>query len=405
MVRLTGVDPVDLFDPLSPERHADPYPVYRELRTQAPLHRTAYGGWLVVAYDPAVAILRDPRFSVEHGKRASAMDSERLGPTTAERGLENVMLFKDPPDHTRLRTLVNKAFTPRVVEQLRARIRQIVDELIDEVGGRGEMDVIADFAYPLPVRVIAEMLGVPPEDRDRFKEWSRGVAPILDPVLSNETLMHVAEAGLNLAVYFDELVATRRKEPRGDLVSELIAAEDSGQRLTEEELRATLILLLVAGHETTMNLIGNGLYALLRHSGQLERLHADPALIRTAVDELLRFDGPVHLTARTALEEAEVAGTTVGAGEMCVVLLGAANRDPGQFPDPDALDVGRSPNKHIAFSAGGHFCVGATLARVEGQIAFETLLRRLPGVELATDDVRYRATVTLRGLEALPISF
>lgn len=314
------------------------------------------------------------------------------------------MLFKDPPDHTRLRTLVNKAFTPRVVESLRTRIQAIVDELLDEVEARREMDVIAEFAYPLPVRVIAELLGVPPEDRDTFKTWSRGVAPILDPVITDEVFTKVAESGLMLAVYFDELVQKRRAEPRNDLVTELIRAEDEGERLTEEELRATLILLLVAGHETTMNLIGNGLLALLRNPNELARLRSDPGLVRTAIDELLRYDGPVHLTARTALADTEIAGVTIAKGEMAIVLLSAANRDPAQFSDPDRLDVGRSPNKHLAFSAGGHFCVGATLARVEGQIAFDALVRRFPDITLATDEVRYRPTVTLRGLESLPVT-
>lgn len=398
------LDELEFFDPLKPESHADPYPIYRRLREQAPLHRTPYGTWLVVAYEPAVAILRDHRFSVDHSHRKIPPEiAADLGPSPTERGLENVMLFKDPPDHTRLRTLVNKAFTPRVVERLRSRVQEIVDDLLDEASARGEVDVIADFAYPLPVRVIAEMLGVPPEDRDRFKGWSRQIAPILDPVIADDVFFQVAEAGLALAMYFDELVATRRAQPRDDLVSELIAAEDQGDRLTEEELRATLILLLVAGHETTMNLIGNGLYALFRNPEEMERLRADESLGKSAVEELLRYDGPVHLTARTALEDIDVGGVSVEAGEMCVVVLGAANRDPDQFPDPDRLDVGRKHNRHIAFSAGGHFCVGATLARLEGEIAFESLLRRFPGMELATDEVRYRATVTLRGLESLPV--
>ncbi len=398
------LDELELFDPLQPETHSDPYPVYAALRSNGPFHRTPRGAWLVLAYEPAVAILRDhDRFSVEHSKYRKP--NSDTGPGPVERGMENIMLFKDPPDHTRLRTLVNKAFTPRVVERLRARIQEIVDELLDDAEQRGEMDVIADFAYPLPVRVIAEMLGVPPEDRTRFKEWSRGVAPILDPMLSEETFFHVAEAGLNLAVYFDELVAERRARPQTDLVSELIAAEDQGEKLNEEELRATLILLLVAGHETTMNLIGNGFYALLRNRDQLDRLAEDQSLSKSAIEELLRYDGPVHLTARTAVEDVELHGTKVEAGEMCVVLLAAANRDPAQFPEPDRLDIARNPNKHLAFSAGGHFCVGATLARVEGQIAFRSLLERFPKIQLATDEVSYRATVTLRGLEALPVSF
>jgi len=400
---VSDLDDLALFDPLAPKTHADPYPIYAALRAESPIQRTPREAWLVLGYEPAVAILRDhKRFSVEHNRYRKQTDDAGLGPT--ERGMENIMLFKDPPDHTRLRTLVNKAFTPRVVERLRPRIQQIVDELLDAVTEHGQMDVISDFAYPLPVRVIAEMLGVPAEDRDSFKEWSRGVAPILDPDLGEEAFMKVAEAGLALAAYFDELVTERRANPQADLVSELIAAEDQGEKLTEEELRATLVLLLVAGHETTMNLIGNGLYALLRHPDEMQRLVTHPQLSKTAVEELLRFDGPVHLTARTAITDAEIAGTDIEAGDMCVVVLGAANRDPVQFPEPDRLDIAREPNRHIAFSAGGHFCVGATLARVEGQIAFETLLQRFPDVALASDDVRYRATVTLRGLEALQVT-
>ena len=396
-----------LFDPLAPQTLSDPYPIYAQLRAEAPVQRTPAGIWLILGYEPAVQILRDhDRFSVDHRNRHDTPEViEKLGPTAADRGMENIMLFKDPPDHTRLRGLVNKAFTPRIVGAMRARIEEIANELIDAVVERGEMDVIEDFAYPLPVTVIAEMLGIPEEDRNDFKRWSRQVAPILDPIISDEVFFQVAEAGLALAVYFDEIVAKRRADPRDDLITELIRAEDEGDRLTPEELRATLILLLVAGHETTMNLIGNGLLALLRHPDEADRLRADPSLAKTATDELLRYDGSVHLTARTAIGEAKVAGERIVPGEMAIVILGAANRDPAQFPDPDRVDVGRDPNRHLAFSAGGHFCVGATLARAEGQIAFETLLRRLPGLHLVDPDPPYRATITLRGLEALPVTF
>lgn len=405
------MDPVladqTLFDPLARETLSDPYPIYARLRAEAPVQRSPAGVWLVLGYDEAVRILRDhDRFSVDHSTRAEASRlSEKPSPTPAERGMENIMLFKDPPDHTRLRGLVNKAFTPRVVERMRTRIVQIVNDLIDEVEPRGEMDVIEDFAYPLPVTVIAEMLGIPEPDRNSFKRWSRQIAPILDPVLSDDVFGQIAEAGLALAVYFDGIVAKRRADPRDDLITELIRAEDEGDRLTPEELRATLILLLVAGHETTMNLIGNGLLALLRNPSEADRLRSDASLARSATDELLRYDGSVHLTARTATADVEVGGVTIGAGEMAMVILGAANRDPAQFPDPDRLDIGRDPNRHLAFSAGGHFCVGATLARAEGQIAFETLVRRLPTLQLADPDPAYRATITLRGLAALPVTF
>jgi len=396
-----------LFDPLAPQTLSDPYPIYARLRAEAEVQKTDAGIWLVLGYDPAVQILRDhDRFSVDHRNRHDTPELiEKLGPTAADRGMENIMLFKDPPDHTRLRGLVNKAFTPRIVGAMRARIEEIANALIDEVTERGEMDVIEDFAYPLPVTVIAEMLGIPEADRNDFKRWSRQVAPILDPIISEEVFFKVAEAGLALAAYFDELVAKRRTDPREDLITELIRAEDEGDRLTLEELRATLILLLVAGHETTMNLIGNGLLALLRNPVEADRLSADPSLAKTATDELLRYDGSVHLTARTAIQDVEIAGEHISKGEMAIVLLGAANRDPAQFVDPDRLDVGRDPNRHLAFSAGGHFCVGATLARVEGQIAFETLLQRLPGLKLVDHDPPYRATITLRGLEALPVAF
>lgn len=405
------MDPVlgdqTLFDPLAPETLSDPYPMYARLREDAPVQRTPVGVWVVLGYDPAVQILRDHnRFSVDHRNRHDTPELiEKLGPTAADRGMENIMLFKDPPDHTRLRGLVNKAFTPRIVESMRTRIVEITNELIDSAEPRGEMDVIEDFAYPLPVTVIAEMLGIPEADRNEFKRWSRQVAPILDPIISDEVFLQVVEAGLALAVYFDKIIAARRADPQDDLITELIKAEDEGDRLTPEELRATLILVLVAGHETTMNLIGNGLLALLRNPDEADRLRADPSLAKTATDELLRYDGSVHLTARTATEDVEVAGATIAKGEMAIVILGAANRDPAQFSDPDHLDVGRDPNRHLAFSAGGHFCVGATLARVEGQIAFETLLRRLPNLALGDPDPPYRATITLRGLKALPVTF
>jgi cytochrome P450 len=403
----TVIGDATLFDPLAPETLSDPYPIYAQLRAEGPVQKSPTGVWLILGYDAAVQILRDhERFSVDHRNRHDTPELiEKMGPTAADRGMENIMLFKDPPDHTRLRGLVNRAFTPRIVSAMRARIEEITNSLIDGVLSRGEMDVIEDFAYPLPVTVIAEMLGIPEADRHEFKRWSRQIAPILDPIISDEVFFQVAEAGLALAVYFDEIVATRRANPEDDLITELIRAEDEGDRLTPEELRATLILLLVAGHETTMNLIGNGLLALLRNPAEAARLRTDPSLAKTATDELLRYDGSVHLTARTAIEDVEVGGRKIAKGEMTIVILGSANRDPAQFSDPDRLDIGRDPNRHLAFSAGGHFCVGATLARVEGQIAFETLVRRLPELKLADTDPPYRATITLRGLKALPVVF
>jgi pimeloyl-[acyl-carrier protein] synthase len=318
------------------------------------------------------------------------------------------MLDRDPPDHTRLRGLVSKAFTPRVVEGLRPRIQQIVDGLIDRVAARRSMDLIEEFAYPIPVVVICEMLGVPVEDHERFKGWSLDIARGLDLIWlgpDSEVGRRSVAARQALADYFRGLIAQRRAAPRNDLLSGLIAAEEAGDKLNETELLATCILLLIAGHETTVNLIGNGTLALLRHHDQFERLRREPALIGTAVEELLRYDGPVQRTARIPSDDIDIGGQTIAKGEMVMPFIGAADRDPAQFPDPDRLDIGRAENRHIAFGWGIHFCLGAPLARIEGQIAIGTLARRLPKLALGTDQPEYRQSLTLRGLKALPVSF
>ena len=405
-----GVAEMALFSPMAPRVRANPYPIYHRLRATDPVHLSPFGTALLTRYDDAVAVLRDKRFSVQHrdfvderGPETSIIES--FGPTPRERDMSNVMLFIDPPRHTRLRTLVNKAFTPRVVERLRDRIEAILDELLDEVEDKGEMDVISALAYPLPVQVICEMLGVPSDDRQRIRGWSRKIAPILDPFVTAEGEAGIEDAESHLQPYWDGLIEDRRADLRDDLLSELIRAEDEGHRLNHEELRSTCNLLLIAGHETTMNLIGNGLLALLRHPDQVEKLHAHPELARNAVEELLRFDSPVHLTARTATEDVEVGGVTLPRGHLAIVALGGVNRDPAHFGDPDRVDIERNPNPHLAFSAGAHFCVGAGLARLEAQLAFTRLLERVPKLELADPDPEYRETVTLRGLKALPVVF
>src|SRR2546428_6436627 len=318
------------------------------------------------------------------------------------------MLVRDPPDHTRLRSLVNKAFTPRVVEALRPHIQDIVDGLLKNVAGQGSMDLVEDFAYPIPVIVICEMLGVPVEDRERFKEWGLAIARGLDTILlppDSDVPQRSAAARHALGEYFRALIAERRASPRGDLLSALIAAEEAGDKLSEDELLATCILLLVAGHETTVNLIGNGTLALLRHPHELRRLRESPGLIASAVEELLRYDGPVQRTARIPSEDVTIGGRTIGKGEMVLPFIGAADRDPAQFPDPDRLDLARTDNRHIAFGWGMHFCLGAPLARVEGQIAIDALVRRLPKLELVTDEPEYRESLTLRGLKTLQVRF
>jgi cytochrome P450 len=314
-------------------------------------------------------------------------------------------MFLDPPDHTRLRSLVSQAFTPRMVESLRPRIQSLVDELLDVVVGTGEMDVLADLAYPLPTVVICELLGVPPEDREKFKGWSADASRLLDGYLDKPALDKGMVAGMYLFQYFTDLVEARRAEPRNDLIRALLAAETAGDKLTHAELLSTATLLFVAGFETTMNLLGNGTLALLRHPDQLARMRDDPSLVRSGVEELLRYDGPVHVTARIATQDVQIGDEIVRAGEQAVAILGAANRDPDQFPDPDRLDVGRTPNRHLAFGGGPHFCLGAALARMEGQIAFETMLRRLPDLELATEHPTYRDHYVIRGLDELRVHF
>jgi cytochrome P450 len=388
------------FNPFLPEVIANPYPTYHRLRQEDPVHLSPLGIWALSRYDDAAMLLRDPRF----GRRGFQQILEsRFG----RQGLGQSMLFQDPPDHTRLRTLVSKAFTPRVIEGMRDHIQQVVDGLLDEVKAAGRMDVVADLAYPLPVIVICEMVGVPAEDRDKFRDWSYAIARSLDAIaVPNEELARRAnEAQDALTVYFARLIEERRRAPRPDLLSALIAAEEAGDRLTTQELFATGILLFIAGHETTVNLIGNGTLALLRNPDQMQRLRAEPGLIASAVEELLRYDSPVQRTGRLLYEDVTIDGKTIPKGSIAVALIGAANRDPAHFPDPDHLDITRSDNRHLAFGWGIHFCLGAPLARLEGQIAFSTLLRQFPRLALATDKVEYRETSTLRGLRALPVTF
>lgn len=391
------------FDPMDPAFVADPYPTYHRLRAEDPVHLSALGFWILTRYDDVVAVLRDPRFAKE---AIPAFVAARFGASVPAMGVS--MLDRDPPDHTRLRSLVSAAFTPRVVEGLRPRIQQLVDGLLERVEGAGSMDLIEEFAYPLPVNVICEMLGVPVEDHEQFKDWGLDIARGLDAILlprDSEVLRRAIAARHALADYFHRLIAARRAAPRGDLLSALIAAEEAGDKLSEEELLATSILLLVAGHETTVNLIGNGTLALLRHPDQLRRLRADPALIGSAVEELLRYDGPVQRTARIPSADVVIGGRTIAKGDMVMPFIGAADRDPTHFVDPDRLDITRADNRHIAFGWGIHFCLGAPLARLEGQIAINTLVRRLPKLALATAQPEYRQSLTLRGLKTLPVSF
>ena len=394
---MATADPVQ-FNPLAPEIIENPYPLYDRLRTEAPAHQSPLGMWVLSRYDDVATFLRDPRF----GRRGfQEVISARFG----HPGFSHSMLLQDPPDHTRLRTLVSKAFTPRVIEGLRGQIQSMVDGLLDDMAARGESDLIADLAYPLPVSVISAMLGVPAADQGRFREWSFDIARSIEAIIVSdpEIVARGNAAGLAFAVYFEDLIAERRRRPRADLLSELIAVEEAGDQLSTEELLATAVLLFLAGHETTTNLIGNGVLTLLRHPGELERLREHPALIGSAVEELLRFESPVQRVSRIVYEDVTIDGRTIPQGSLVLGLLGAANRDPAQFPRPERLDLGRQDNRHLAFGWGIHFCLGAPLARLEGQIVIGTLLRRFPALALATERVEWRQTFTLRALRALPV--
>ncbi|WP_433474886.1 cytochrome P450 [Spirillospora sp. CA-142024] len=387
------------FDPGDPAFRADPYAHYRTLAAGGrSLTRTDVGLRVTTSYELSERVLRDPRF----GHRPEGGEPWR-GSVARNRSF----LTMDPPDHTRLRRLVSKAFTPRLVERLRPRVEELVDELLEDVSG--EVDLIATLAYPIPVIVISEMLGVPPEDRDLFKGWSDSLARGLDPdfLLPEAEIAQREAARAQFGAYFQELAAKRRAEPQDDLLSALVSVSDGQDALTEEELLATCVLLLVAGHETTVNLIGNGALALLRDPGQLALFREQPGNVQAAVEELLRYDPPVQLTLRSALEDVDLDGTLLERGKLILLLTGAANRDPAVFEDPDRLDLlryteGRDTPKHLSFGHGVHFCLGAPLARLEGQVALGKLFER--DLALATGDLVYRDNLVLRGLRDLPVT-
>ena len=370
------------------DHYEDPYPYYRLLRESEPVHYDALRGtWLIAKYDDVNELLRDDvRLSAEQG-----------GPSPS-------MLGSDPPRHTRLRNLVNKAFTPRAVRRLRPRIEDIVNGLLDEAAPRGEMDVIADFAYPLPITVIAELIGVDEVDRGFFREASTSLALSMGYRTDSDATSRAARGSQQIREYFDGLITRRRADPRDDLATACIQAEDAGDQLSHAELMAMLNILLIGGHETTVNLIGNGLLALLNNPEQLERVRDEP-IERSAVEELLRYDPPAQYTGRVARHDFQLREKTIRAGQPVRMLLASANRDDDEFPNPDRLDVTREPNHHLSFGFGVHYCLGAELARLEGEIAIPGLLRRFPDLALAGPPPRWRRAPVLRGLESFPVTF
>jgi cytochrome P450 len=396
-----------VFNPFDAEFAAWPYDSYREMRYREPVHRSPLGLWLLTRYDDVVRVLRDQTLSVdeEKGIPLPGMEEARALAGDRSRG-RRAMLNLDPPDHDRLRRLVSKAFTPRTVQGLRPRIEQLVTEALDAVEEKSEMDVIADLAFPLPFTVISEMLGMPSGHRDEVRAWSHTLAKTLDPVLTPEETQAAFDASDQMTAYVSDVIDHKRQEPTDDVLSALITAEDEGDVLDHQEVIDQVMLLFIAGHETTVNLIGNGTLALLRNRDQMDRWRDDPDLDVTAVEELLRYDSPVQFSRRITLAQLEIDDIVIETGSFVLTGLGAANHDPAHWGETaDELDLGR-PNagQHVSFGGGIHHCLGSSLARTEGQVALATLVRRFPRMELATDAPAWNGRVVLRGLDALPVT-
>jgi len=398
-----------LFNPLAPEFIRDPYPFYERMRATDPVHLNEHGSFVASRHAEVSLVLRDRRFGKDYVERTVRRYGPKILDEPIFRSMSHWMLQQDPPDHTRLRGLVVKAFTARRVEDMRPRIQQVVDQTIDAVIDHGHMDLIEDFAFRLPVTIICDMLGIPEEHREAFYKGSRDGGRVLEPVpMTPEEIAQANAGNLMAKMYFEQLFELRRRNPGDDLTTQLVQAEEDGSKLTNEELTANIILLFGAGHETTVNLIGNGLLALYRNPDQLALLKADPSLTSNAIEEFLRYDSSVQLTGRVALEDIEdLGGKKIPKGETVLCLLGSANRDPAAYPDrPDRLDVTRPNVRPLSFGGGIHHCLGAQLARIEAEIAISTLLRRLPELRLDdADNPEWRPTFVLRGLKRLPATW
>lgn len=396
---------------VSPAFYQNPYPLYARLRTEAPVvWSERMGAWLLTRYADVIATLRDAEHFSSRGRLLAALD--RLTPTERaqlqpfENHFTGGLINSDPPDHTRMRTLINKAFSPRMVDQMRSRVERLVNEFLDGVQQQRTMDVIKDLAYPLPATVIAEMLGAPAADRDRFKGWSEAIFAIQGRGrLTFAQLAHAQEHLLQFRDYLRELIAVRRETPHDDLLGQLVAVEMAGDHLTEAELLTTCVTLLTAGHETTTNLIGSTIYTLLRHPEQLQAIRHDPTLLPDAIEEVLRFESPLQRNPRRLAQEYEYGGQPMKKGDFVLQMLGSANRDPAVFTGADQFDLHRQPNRHVAFGFGLHFCLGAPLARLEAPIAVQLVLERMPRLQLATATPAWMHHNLVRGLAALPVLF
>lgn len=402
-----------MFNPFEPGYAADPYPHYREQRETEPVQHLPIGPWIVFEHAECTRLLRDTSLSVD-ARKARAIDPEQetvrqriIAEVAPDREVreDHSILNIDPPDHTRLRRLVSSVFTPRRVAELRPLVRRLVDEHLDAAAERGEMDLISDLAFPLPFTVISEMMGMPEADRDQVREWSHTLVRILDFTIGPDEMRASLAAGEEMRAHLTEVIAWKRANPADDLLSALIRAEEDGDVLSDTELLDQVMVLYIAGHETTVNLIGNGTWALLTHRDQLEAWRDDPALEATAVDELLRFDSPVQVSRRITLTDLEIQGREVSAGSFVLTSLGSANHDPAVFgPTADALDLRRADAaRHLSFGSGTHHCLGASLARLQGGEAIGGLIRRFPGIEAAGEPA-WNGRLVLRGMESLPLS-
>lgn len=396
---------------VSGEFKANPFPYYARLRAGAPVYRTTMANigsvTLVTRYEDVLALLKDTRFSKEVRKARNPKELGNLHTPAMFRPLELNMLDMDDPGHARLRALIHKAFTPRMMEQMRGQVEGVTNTLIDKAQARGKMDAVADFALPVPLTIISKILGVPLKDQHKFHNWTKSVLE-LGSSPSTLNVLRLLPSLYFFMRYVRNQLRLRRADPRDDLLTALVQAEEAGDNLSEDECIGMVFLLLIAGHETTVNLIASGTLALLEHPDQLELLRRNPELIRTTTEELLRYTAPVEqATERYALEEITWHGVTIPKGELTYAVLASANRDETVFKNPDGLDITRDPNRHLAFGQGIHFCLGAPLARMEGQIAIQTLIQRLPHLSLAVrpDQLRWRSTMTVRGLEKLPVTF
>lgn len=394
----------------APEIRADPYPIYQEIREQRPVFWNGVG-WFVSRYDDIVSLFNDPRISSARTESIFAVLPEEVQAELApmRRVLSSRMLLTDPPTHTRLRTLVTKAFSAKAANVRRERIQAICDRFLTEILPRGEMDVMDEMAARLPSWVIADLLGVSPDDQPQFTRWSRDQVRIYDrPGTPNErvAVMRQGQASmLEMKSYLEAVISERRREPGEDLITMLIEAEEAGDRLSTEEMVVMIVALLVGGNNSTAHLIGNAVLTLLRHPAELDRLRAEPALIKPAIEEVLRFECPVQTTSRVAKEPIEVGGQTIEAGQNVYLMLASANRDPAQFPDPERFDIRRQPNRHLDFAHGPHFCLGSAVARATAQTAVNAIVRRCENLQLATGQINWIEGFAFRGPKQLPVSF